>query len=430
MTRPAAPGRPAASTEAAPARAALPPAAPAEAPPPDGTVETPRLRSGLRRSVFWVVAAVAALAFAVVSVLLTSSAVPDADRYSIGNAGPSGGRAVAEVLRQQGVDVVAASSLAEARAAADSAGGDATVLFSDPYGYLEGDKLAEVALLGTRLVLLEPGATELDEFAPGVRNAGSADETDPVAAACALPAAERASEISRPTATYRLVGGSDAVDDALTCFPSYDDAFGVITLDTDDGVVTVFGAGDALTNEYAPQYGNAALALGVLGENPTLVWYQPGYDDLEGGAPETLGSLTPDWVTPVMLLLIVVVIAAGIWRGRRFGPVVVENLPVTVRASETMEGRARLYAKQAAHGRALDALRIGTVSRLATLLNLPRHATVVEVSRAVAAVTGRHPDEVHAVLVGAVPNNEAELLQLSDRLLALEQEVTRATRLL
>ncbi|WP_368498950.1 DUF4350 domain-containing protein [Herbiconiux sp. A18JL235] len=410
---------------------ALPPAAPAEAPPPDGTVETPRLRSGLRRSVFWVVAAVAALAFAVVSVLLTSSAVPDTDRYSIENAGPSGSRAVAEVLRQQGVDVVAAASLSEARAAAASAGGDITVLFADPYGYLEGDKLAQVAGLGTRLVLLEPGATELEEFAPGVRNAGSAEETDPVEAACALPAAERAVEISRPTATYRLVGeGEGEGADAFTCFPSYDDAYGVVALDTDDGVVTVFGAGDALTNEYAPQYGNAALALGVLGENPTLVWYLPGYDDLEGGAPETLGSLTPDWVTPVMLLLIVVVIAAGIWRGRRFGPVVVENLPVTVRASETMEGRARLYAKQAAHGRALDALRIGTVSRLATLLNLPRHATVVEVSRAVAAVTGRHVDEVHAVLVASVPTSEAELLQLSDRLLALEQEVTRATRLL
>ncbi len=41
-------------------------------------------------------------------------------------------------------------------------------------------------------------------------------------------------------------------------------------------------------------------------------------------------------------------IAAAFWRGRRFGPLVVENLPVTVRASETMLGRARLYEKSRA----------------------------------------------------------------------------------
>jgi hypothetical protein len=166
-----------------------------------------------------------------------------------------------------------------------------------------------------------------------------------------------------------------------------------------------------------------------LGENPTLVWYLPGANDLDGAdSPATLGELTPGWVTPVLLLLVLTVVAAGIWRGRRFGPVVVENLPVTVRASETMEGRARLYAKQAAFGRALDALRIGTIARLTEQLALPRHAGVVEVSRAVAAVTGRHVDEVHHILVGAVPRSEAELLALSDRLLVLEQEVSRATR--
>jgi hypothetical protein len=393
--------------------------------PVSATAETPRLRTTLRRWLFWIVVVVAAVVFAAVSIVLTASGVPDAERFSIGGAGPTGSMAVAEVLRQQGVDVVPADTLAAAKQAVDSAGGDATVLFTDPYGYLGDDRLREVADLGSDLVVVEPGGPELAVLAPGIAPAGAAQAADSVAAGCSLPAAERAGEISQPTSTYRVLGSNEA--SALPCFRSFDDAYAVIQQSSASGTATVFGAGDALTNEGVLLRGNAALALGVLGENPTLVWYIPGVDDIVGGAQPTIGELTPGWVTPVMLLLLLVVVAAGIWRGRRFGAVVVENLPVTVRASETMEGRARLYAKQGAHARALDALRIGTISRLTIMLALPRHASVVDVSRAVASVTGLPVDQVHDTLVGAIPRSEADMLALSDRLLVLEQHVHRST---
>ncbi|SDZ41705.1 DUF4350 domain-containing protein [Herbiconiux ginsengi] len=411
---------------------AAPPVEPAAATgATDARVETPRLRTTFRRRLFWIVVPIVAMLVAIATVLLTASGTPDVDRYSIGNAGPSGSRAVAEVLRGQGVDVVAAGSFAEARAAA---GDDSTVLFTDPYGFLDAERLDAVAGLGTDLVLVEPGTDELDALAPGVANAGAAEQADSVAAGtgCAIPAAQRAGTISQPSWTYRVLEGED--DATTACFRSYDDAYAVVQEPRvnrgDSSTVTVLGAGDALTNEHVAEEGNAALVLGLLGAHHTLVWYMPGPDDLAGDdAAPTVGELTPGWVTPVILLLVLVTVAAGVWRGRRFGAVVVENLPVTVRASETMEGRARLYAKQGAYARALDALRIGTLARLTVLLALPRHATVVEVSRAVAAVTGRTVDEVHDTLVGALPRSEGELLALSDRLLVLEQDVHRATNL-
>ncbi|MFB2584741.1 DUF4350 domain-containing protein [Herbiconiux liukaitaii] len=415
--------------------------------PAVATAETPRVRSTARRAVFWVVVVVAALVVAVLTVVLGASATPDTDRYSIENAGPTGSRAVAEVLRQQGVDVVGAASLEEATAALDGAGGsggagaDATLLVADVYGYLDDDRRAELADLvrssGADLVLVEPWSSDLDVLAPGIANAGSPEGDDILEAGsgCGIEAAERGGTITAPNATYRPVaaGGDANGGEVDTCFLAGSgdsgDAFALIRSTTANGTVTVFGGGDSLTNGLVAQEGNAALALGLLGGDETLVWYIPGYDDLalDGEAPETLGTLTPVWVTPVLLLLILTTIAAGIWRGRRFGPVVVENLPVTVRASETMEGRARLYAKHSAHGRALDAVRIGTITRLTSMLALPRYAGVVEVSRSVAAVTGRHVDEVYDTIVGAVPRSEAELLALSDRLLLLEQEVSRAT---
>ncbi|MFB2557341.1 DUF4350 domain-containing protein [Herbiconiux liangxiaofengii] len=417
-------------TPAAPS-SARPPAPPtATAGPVDATAETPRVRTTLRRRLFWIVAGLLALLAALFTLFSGASGVSDASTYSIDNAGPRGSRAVAEVLREQGVDVVEASNLDEARAAVDSADGDASILFFDALGYLNDDGLGQLdamTSLGADLVLVEPGSTELDALTDGVANAGAAAESTAVTAGCSLPAAERAGTISQPYAAYRLTAQADA-SSATTCFGSVDDAYSLIQQPSGQGTVTVLGAGSVLTNDEVVLQGNAALALGLLGTHETLVWYLPSYEDLEGAAP-TLGDLTPGWVTPVILLLIAVTVAAGVWRGRRFGPVVVENLPVTVRASETMEGRARLYARQAAHARALDALRIGTVSRLTTMLNLPRYAPVAEVSRSVANTTGRPVDEVHDILVGALPASERELMLYSDRLLVLEQQVAAATSL-
>ena len=154
-----------------------------------------------------------------------------------------------------------------------------------------------------------------------------------------------------------------------------------------------------------------------------MIWYVSSYADLQQGATPSLGDLVPGWVLPLGVLLGIAGIALVLWRARRFGPVVVENLPVVVRASETMEGRARLYSRAHARLRALDALRIGTVDRLARAIGLARTATVDEVANAVAALTGRDRAAVSALLLDTVPTTDAQLVRLSDELLTLEAEV-------
>jgi hypothetical protein len=106
---------------------------------------------------------------------------------------------------------------------------------------------------------------------------------------------------------------------------------------------------------------------------------------------------------------------------------VVENLPVVVRASETMEGRARLYQKSSARLHALDALRIGAIQRLATQCGLSRLAEVDEVVAAVAALTDTDRIRVGDLLVDAVPATDRELVRLSDDLLELERAVRAAS---
>jgi hypothetical protein len=240
---------------------------------------------------------------------------------------------------------------------------------------------------------------------------------------CEFGPAERAGTVTGTGSGYRIVAsGADAVG----CLDSGDDIHSLVVVNHGQKQVTVLGMRDAFTNGQVADNGNAALALGLLGEKPNLVWLLPSI--AEANAGPGIAELTPEWIGPVMVLAILTAIAAAFWRGRRLGPLVVENLPVVVRASETMEGRARLYEKSSARLRALDALRIGTIDRLGTLCGLPRSATTDDVIRAVAAAVGRGSDQVAALLRDTEPATDAELVRLSDDLLVLEREAASALR--
>jgi hypothetical protein len=212
----------------------------------------------------------------------------------------------------------------------------------------------------------------------------------------------------------------------VTCFDAGQAGAALVSLTVDERQITVLGAGTALQNDDVTRAGNAALVLGLLGEFETLVWYQPSPADL---AVPTFADLTPAWVNPVAWLAVLVGLAAAFWRGRRLGPVVIENLPVVVKTTETMEGRARLYAREGSRLRALDALRVGTLRRLAEGLALGRAAGVDDIIIAVAGITGRDQRALRALLVDTEPADDRQLVQLSDRLLELERQVAKRVAL-
>ncbi|WP_130178643.1 DUF4350 domain-containing protein [Cryobacterium sp. SO1] len=384
---------------------------------------TPTIRGALRRSSFWVIAGAGALLVAVIGFVVAGAGGTAGPRLGAENPAPAGAMAVVEVLRQQGVTVVPVDTLDEADAAT-AAAGTATLFVSDESGYLSSDQLGRLGTLASQTVIADPDFLALQALAPEV-GFGGVSTADAPAAQCTVAAAERAGTISPGGKTLGLPADTAGYEG---CFPGDNNTYSVIERVTDAGTITLVADTAVFANDEIATYGNAALALNLLGSTDTLVWYLPTLADVPVTGPPSLGALTPGWVTPVILLLAAVTIAAMVWRGRRFGPLVAENLPVVVRANETMEGRARLYARANARLRAVDAIRIGAVGRMAQTAGLPRTAPVDLVIRTVAALTARPPDQVHAVLLGEVPGSDAAMMDLSDAVDELERATTLAAR--
>jgi len=320
------------------------------------------------------------------------------------------------VLRDAGVEVVVTGQLDDTLAVLNEPG--TTLFVGDVRGILDAEQWPQLLGAADHLVIAEPTQLALDALRIDTLTAGPLSESGDsleLPADCNVPAAERAETISAGGIGYSTISGD-------VCFDAGETGAGLVRLEVDGRQVSVLGAGTVFQNGEIARAGNAALALGLLGEYSTLVWYQPTPADL---ASPSLGELTPDWVNPIAWLAMLVGLAAAFWRGRRFGPVVIENLPMVVKTTETMEGRARLYAREGSRLRALDAVRVGTLRRIAEGLALGRAAGVEDIVVAVAGITGRAPAALRALLMEIEPGSDRELVELSDQLLELEAYIAR-----
>jgi hypothetical protein len=328
---------------------------------------------------------------------------------------PTGSRALAQILGDQGVQVDLVTTSAAMSA---TTGPDDTLLVVDP-DRLAAAQVAVVRATGADLVVAS--TTAPDRYLPGV----TAQPSDPGVRApgCDLPAAQRAGAVDAGGIAY--VTDDAGLQDPRLCY-SHDGRPSLVQATLEDGsLVTLLGSSSPLTNSRLDDEGDAALVLGLLGGNDRVVWYLPSATDVPPSAQKSFYDLVPDGIWWGLLQVGVAVLLLALWRARRLGAIVVEPLPVAVRAAETEEGRARLYRRNGARGQAAESLRAGVRSRLGGALGLPRRVDPPALVTAVAARSGWSGADVTALLYGAAPADDAALVQLADRLDALEREVRR-----
>jgi hypothetical protein len=353
-------------------------------------------------------ALVAAVCLAIVLGVGTETTTPmDPD-----NPGPDGTRALARVLRDEGVDVEVARSAGE----------------------LEGIQVDH----RTSVVVVEPqllGTTTIERLRVHARDA------DSLVVVGAGPGVADAFGAPGGGATVPLGGGrSSGCDDArfvrltlevdsASVYPDgdcYAGRAGAVVSTPADRLL-LFGADQALTNDQILRADNAAVALRMLGQDERLVWYVPSLDDLTGSDGISLEALLPRFIQPALWLLAAVVLALIVWRARRLGPLAVEPLPVVVRAVETTRSLGRLYRRSGDRSHAAESLRRAARARLAERLGLGSSTPPDTLAREVAHRTGRTEEDVVALVgpSGVVPSTDRDLIILARQLAELDREVRR-----
>ncbi len=367
------------------------------------------------RTVRWMAAAVVVIVvLATIAAWLT--AARPGGRMDPASTSANGAHALVTLLRERGVDVVVADTVADAQRAARP---DSLLLIAQTAYTADDDLLRELAdAPGDRLVV-EPTSRTREALAPEVQVAPSATyggEPD-----CELPEALRAGVAQfGPTDTFEAVEGSPV--DLVSCYSG-----AVVRYQDDEGrTITVTGTADFMTNSTLLQEGNAALAMNLAGTQPRVVWYAPQRLESENSGSATVFDLIPERVGWIVWQLWLVVALVALWKARRLGPLVAERLPVVVRASETVEGRGRLYRARRARDRAADALRGATLQRLAPRLGLGVHPHPNTVVQAVAQRTATDPNTVHRILFGPAPGSDDDLLHLAHALDDIERQVAHS----
>jgi uncharacterized protein DUF4350 len=377
-----------------------------------GVSADPTIRQRWRRSRVLIGAAALVVLGAIIIALGsgTGGAVLDPRSYT-----PSGTHALSVLLGQRGVQVLRETDVATAEKVAVK--GTTFVVVSPQL--LSTDELSTIASSHADLVVVGAGLEEIQGL--GLPLATQPDDGNKLRQpACSLRAATVAGSAQLTGDGYTVPNGGQG------CYPD-GDGFALVTFTTSGHLVTLLSDGTPLMNSSLANDGNAALALGLLDTHPDVVWLVPPQiaPASSGEGHASVPSLLPSRLKLAALQLVIAVIVIAIWRGRRLGRLVPEELPVVVRQSETVRGRSRLYRRSRSLDTAADALREGTRSRLGHRLGLGPRPQPAALVQAVAARSGQPSAQVEALLYGSTPADDLTLVTLAQALTALEQEVLR-----
>ena len=340
--------------------------------------------------------------------------------FAIDNPKHDGTQALARLLRQEGVSVETVRSQEAAVRAAEPG---TTVALLDA-GLLTEDERSELARTGADVVVVGALYQDLSGLTDPVEltSSGQSAPADTVLTSqCPDADAAAAESMAGSRGSVQLGEGTDATG----CFPiaQGEDRTGyayAIDATGGGGALRVIADADVITNSRLAEAGHAALAIRALGHHEHVVWFDASQQQI----PTVWDTVsTPPWMPVLLAQGVVIVCALAVVRGRRFGRIVAEDLPVVVHAAETTRGRGRLYRRARDRDRAAESLRAATALRLVRKLGLPPGSERAAVARATAQATGWPQRTVDKVLRGPIPSNDRALADLAVQLDRLESEV-------
>ncbi|QTG75086.1 DUF4350 domain-containing protein [Trueperella pecoris] len=340
---------------------------------------------------------------AIIAIMLIR--VPSAGApYSPDSTAPNGTRALASILRANGIEV----SHIGAPHVLDYAVKDTTLVL-DPSFTAPTHVVDDLVASRATIIFLDTPA-----FDAGFEGEIQSAPPTPVSAQCSDPDATEARGIS-PLGHYFVPTDTASV---TGCFPHIG-GYGWVAL-AKNPRVSYLPDSRFITNEFLADHGNAAFALRKLGAHPTVVWVSGAFSP-DKVQPTSWAGL-PTWFFPLLAGLGLCLGWWALYRGRRFGKLVAEPMPVLVPASEADAGRGYLYHRGKNYEHAASALRAATISRLAPPRGIATSSTPEAVVAALQTNTYSHND-VWDLLYGRAITSRRDLVELADQLDQFERDI-------
>ncbi|WIK64334.1 DUF4350 domain-containing protein [Gleimia hominis] len=377
--------------------------------------ESKPLTRNTRAIVMWVVIAVVAV------VLLAWFGPSSKEQVPLDakSPGPMGTKAVVQVLKQHGVKTQSIHWANQLEAVQGK-----TVVITDVDAIEEKDvaKVRNALKKARRTVILGGSEQRLHDLGINVR-AGQAQtiaKTTYLNVHCTAGVFGNAKMVDGLAMRFTAASTEDAPENCV--------GEPALTLPANERHPQTVLLGDPTiyTNVSIRYYDNAAAALASLSASEDLIWYLPVLDPKTEVDPTATGFLLlmPPWFYSAAVLAGLAVLALMLWRGRRFGRLATEPLPVVVRATETTEALGRLYEQSADPGVPLEAIRVGARHQLARAFGLGTHFHPAVLVRRVAARTEREENQVRDALYGKQIVYKTELIHYSRLITQILQEVT------
>ena len=330
---------------------------------------------------------------------------------------PEGARALVTILREHGVDVIAAGDIAAVERAARP---DTLILVAQTFYLFDDDLLRRLAALPGDRLLVEPVSRTREALAPQIRLDGATTfgDTKPD---CDMREATRAGEVQ-----FGLSDAYEAAGDVpvTRCYG------GALVRYADDGrEVTVVSTAE-FHDQLRPAQGRQRRA----GDEPRGIasagdLVRPSAQRRRWRIRRWSNAFRPHPGPGEVDRPAAVPWSLRCWRcGRadgsaRWSP---SSCLWWSRASETVEGRGRLYRSRRARDRAAEALRTATLQRMMPRLGLGHDAEPPAVAQAVAERCGLYPQAVAHTLFGPPPANDPDLVNLAHELDNIERQVAQS----
>lgn len=355
----------------------------------------------------WLMVGLAVVALLVLMAWLQRGKASYSDPLDPANPRPVGAQAVARVLADHGVPVRVVRSQAELLRTPIDADTVVVTTGLDGLGRSTLHQLRQHAATAKAEVYVGNGLalSELFELSDPL-----APTDGEVAARCDLPLVKGLTLETPMVITMAPTG----------CFRT---GAGSLLVQPDERT-WLLAAESVLGNDDITDADNAALSLRLLGQGERVVWYLPSVADTLASDGAAITKFLPPAVIPLVWLGGFVLVGFLLWRGRRFGPLVTEPIPVVVKASETTLARGRLYESTRDRAHAAEVLARATRERLKASLRMPS-AHDDELIHAVGQHLGQTGADVRRLLDPPAPPDDTALAVLARDLLTLEDEVPR-----